>query len=130
MISSTKDAGIKTYPSGGSHVFSTVAKVTWKDIVLQDCDYAIQIQSCYGEEEEYCESNPGDARLSGITFQGFSGITSDKYDPVTGNLNCGADGECDVSVIDYTVAASSGDGEVLCSNTPILVPLGRLDEHT
>ncbi|KAL2826399.1 pectin lyase fold/virulence factor [Aspergillus cavernicola] len=118
MISSTKAAGIKTYPSGGDHGLSTVTNVTWKDVVVQDCDYAIQIQSCYGEDEEYCESNPGNAVLSGITFEGFSGTTSDKYDPVTGNLNCGDGGECDVSVADYSVVAPSGDGEVLCANTP------------
>ncbi len=118
MISSTKAAGIKTYPSGGDHGLSTVKNVTWKDVVVQDCEYAIQIQSCYGEEEDYCESNPGNAVLSGITFQGFSGTTNDKYDPVTGNLNCGADGECDVSIVDYTVKAASGEGEVLCANTP------------
>ncbi|KAL3473817.1 pectin lyase fold/virulence factor [Aspergillus californicus] len=118
MISSTKAAGIKTYPSGGDHGLSTVSNVTWKDVVVQDCDYAIQIQSCYNEDEDYCESNPGNAVLSGITFQGFTGTTSDKYDPVTGNLNCGADGDCDVSVIDYSVESPSGDGEVLCANMP------------
>ncbi|KAL4816051.1 pectin lyase fold/virulence factor [Aspergillus spinulosporus] len=118
MISSTKAAGIKTYPSGGDHGLSTVTNVTWKDVTVQNCDYAIQIQSCYGEDEEYCEANPGDAVLSGITFEGFSGTTSSKYDPVTGNLNCGKDGKCDVSVVDYSVVAPSGSGKVLCANTP------------
>ncbi|KAL2840341.1 pectin lyase fold/virulence factor [Aspergillus pseudodeflectus] len=118
MIRSTKAAGIKTYPSGNGHGFSTVSNVTWKDVVVQDCDYAIQVESCYGEDDEYCEENPGNAVLEGITFQGFSGTTSDKYDPVTGNLNCGADGECDVSVVDYQVTAPSGEGVVLCANTP------------
>ncbi|KAL3454577.1 pectin lyase fold/virulence factor [Aspergillus insuetus] len=118
MIRSTKAAGIKTYPSGNGHGFSTVSNVTWKDVVVQDCDYAIQVESCYGEDDEYCESNPGNAVLEGITFQGFSGTTSDKYDPVTGNLNCGADGECGVSVVDYEVKAPSGEAVVLCANTP------------
>ncbi|KAL6235083.1 hypothetical protein BDW75DRAFT_251108 [Aspergillus navahoensis] len=124
MISSTKAAGIKTYPSGGDHGLSTVTNVTWKDVTVQNCDYAIQIESCYGEEEEYCEANPGDAVLSGITFEGFSGTTSSKYDPVTGNLNCGAEGECDVSVVGYSVVAPSGNGEVLCANTPSNLGVG------
>lgn len=118
MISSTKAAGIKTYPSGGSHGLSTVTNVTWTNVDVQGCEYAIQIQSCYGEDEEYCEDNPGDAVLTGITFDGFSGTTNDKYDPVTGNLNCGSAGTCDVTVSNYQVKASSGDGEVLCANTP------------
>ncbi|KAL3457956.1 pectin lyase fold/virulence factor [Aspergillus heterothallicus] len=118
MIQSTKAAGIKTYPSGNGHGFSTVSNVTWKDVVVQDCDYAIQVESCYGEDDDYCESNPGNAALSDITFQGFTGTTSSKYDPTTGNLNCGADGECGVSVVDYQVVAPSGQGRVLCANTP------------
>ncbi|KAJ5109945.1 hypothetical protein N7532_002590 [Penicillium argentinense] len=118
MINSTKAAGIKTYPSGGSHGHSTVSNVTWTDVTVDGCDYAIQIQSCYGEDAEYCEENAGDAELTGIVFEGFSGTTSGKYDDVTGNLNCGADGTCDVKVDSYSVTAPNGKGEVLCANTP------------
>lgn len=118
MINSTKAAGIKTYPSGGSHGQSTVSNVTWTDVVVDGCDYAIQIQSCYGEDEEYCEENPGDALLEDIVFDGFSGTTSGKYDDVTGNLNCGADGTCGVTVSHYTVVAPDGESEILCANTP------------
>lgn len=118
MINSTKAAGIKTYPSGGSHGQSTVSNVTWTGVKVDGCDYAIQIQSCYGEDASYCEEYPGDADLMGITFEDFSGITSGKYDDVTGNLDCGADGTCGVEVTSYTVKAPSGDSEVLCANTP------------
>ncbi|KAL4898660.1 putative endo-xylogalacturonan hydrolase A [Aspergillus ambiguus] len=118
MISSTKAAGIKTYPSGGDHGLSTVSNVTWTKVDVQGCEYAIQIQSCYGEDEDYCEDNPGDAVLTGITFDNFSGTTDDKYDPVTGNLNCGSEGTCDVKVINYKVTAPSGERKVLCANTP------------
>ncbi|KAI9934007.1 hypothetical protein ASPWEDRAFT_126763 [Aspergillus wentii DTO 134E9] len=118
MINSTKAAGIKTYPTGNGHGLSTVSNVTFTDFTVQGCDYAIQIQSCYGEDEDYCEKNPGNSKLTGVLFEKFSGTTSDKNDPVTGNLNCGADGTCDVKVSDYTVKAPSGDGKVLCGNTP------------
>ncbi|KAJ5701295.1 hypothetical protein N7488_008843 [Penicillium malachiteum] len=117
MVNSTKAAGIKTYPSGGDHGTSTVTNVTWNDVVVDGCDYAIQIQSCYGEDASYCEEYPGAAVLTDVVFQGFSGTTSDKYDPVTGNLDCGADGTCGVTVVDYTVKAPSGESEVLCANT-------------
>ncbi|KAJ5895951.1 uncharacterized protein N7473_005350 [Penicillium subrubescens] len=118
MINSTKAAGIKTYPSGGSHGQSTVSNVTWTGVVVQGCDYAIQIQSCYGEDASYCAEYPGDANLSGIVFDGFSGTTSGKYGSVTGNLDCGADGTCGVKVSSYTVKAANGGTEVLCANTP------------
>ena len=118
MINSTKAAGIKTYPSGGDHGLSKVSNVTFEDFTVDGCGYAIQIQSCYGEDEEYCETHPGNAELTDITFSGFTGTTSDKYDPVTGNLNCGAEGTCGVTVSGYEVKAPSGDGKVLCGNTP------------
>ncbi|KAJ5471222.1 hypothetical protein N7530_008579 [Penicillium desertorum] len=118
MIKSTKAVGIKTYPSGSGHGMSTVSNVTFTDIVVDGCDYAIQIQSCYGEDEDYCVENPGDAVLTDIVFDKISGETSGKYKAVTGNLACGARGTCDVKVGAYTVEAPSGGSEVLCANTP------------
>jgi len=119
MINSTKAAGIKTYPSGGSHGQSTVSNVTWTDVTVDGCDYAIQIQSCYGEDEDYCDDNPGTAKLTDIVFDKFSGMTSGKYkDDVTGDLDCGAEGTCDVTVSSYTVTAPDGKSKVTCANTP------------
>lgn len=118
MIKSTKAVGIKTYPTGNGHAMSTVSNVTFTDIVVDGCDYAIQIQSCYGEDKDYCVKNPGDADLTDIVFDKISGKTSGKYKAVTGSLSCGARGTCDVKVSAYTVAAPSGGGEVQCANTP------------
>lgn len=115
MISSAKAVGIKTYPSGDDHGTSTVTNVTYKSITVQDCTYAIQIQSCYNEDADYCADNPGNAVLTGITFEGFSGTTTGE---ATSNLDCGADGTCDISISDYDVTGSDGSTEVLCANTP------------
>ena len=117
MISSTKAVGIKTYPMGNGHGVSTVTNVTFSGIKVQNSDYAIQIQSCYGEDETYCQTNGNNAILKGIVFEGFSGTTSKKYSPVTSNLNCGAKGVCDVKIKGYTVKAGAGTGQVLCANT-------------
>ncbi|KAF7180706.1 hypothetical protein CNMCM7691_009997 [Aspergillus felis] len=118
MINSTKAAGIKTYPSGNGHGLSTVKNVTFSDLTVQGCDYAFQIQSCYGESASYCASNPGNAVLQDIVVKGFTGTTSSKYDPVVANLDCGANGTCGVSVSDFTVKAPSGKATVQCANTP------------
>ncbi|CRG92004.1 hypothetical protein PISL3812_09058 [Talaromyces islandicus] len=118
MVNSTKAAGIKTYPTGGSHGLSTVKNVTFTGFTVKNCDYAIQIESCYGEDASYCEENSNDAVLTGIVFDGFSGTTSTKYKPVTGNLDCGSDGTCDITVSSYTVVSPTGEGEVQCANTP------------
>lgn len=42
MIDSTKAAGIKTYPAGGSHGLSTVSNVTFTGFTVQNCDYAVR----------------------------------------------------------------------------------------
>lgn len=47
MISSAKAAGIKLYPGGDDYGTSSVSNVTYENIVVQDCDYAFQVQSCY-----------------------------------------------------------------------------------
>ncbi|PWY70749.1 endo-xylogalacturonan hydrolase A [Aspergillus eucalypticola CBS 122712] len=118
MINSTKAAGIKTYPSGGDHGTSTVSNVTFNDFTVDNTDYAFQIQSCYGEDDDYCAENPGNAKLTDIVVSSFSGTTSDKYDPVVANLDCGADGTCGISISGFDVKAPSGKSEVLCANTP------------
>ncbi|OJJ99027.1 hypothetical protein ASPACDRAFT_1871572 [Aspergillus aculeatus ATCC 16872] len=118
MINSTKAAGIKTYPSGGSHGVSTVSNVTFNDFTIDNSDYAFQIQSCYGEDASYCTTYPGNAQLSGIKVTGFSGTTSSKYDPTVANLNCGSGGTCDVTISGWGVKAPSGKSQVLCANTP------------
>ena len=118
MIDSTKAAGIKTYPSGGSHGTSTVSNVTFTGFTVDNSDYAFQIQSCYGEDGGYCADNAGTAKLTGIKVIGFSGTTSSKYAPITANLNCGSKGTCDVAISSYNVKPPSGTGKVLCANTP------------
>ncbi|KAJ5394419.1 uncharacterized protein N7487_012060 [Penicillium crustosum] len=118
MIKSTKAVGIKTYPTGNGHAKSTVSNITFTDITVDGCDYAIQIQSCYGEKGDYCVKNPGDSDLTGIVFDNIRGKTSGKYKAVTGNLSCGARGTCDVKVKNYTVVAPTGGSEVQCANTP------------
>lgn len=118
MVSSTKAVGIKTYPMGNNHGISTVTNVTFSGIKVQNSDYAIQIQSCYGEDETYCQTVGNNAVLKGILFEDLSGTTSKKYSPVTSNLNCGAKGVCDVKVKGYTVNAGKGTSQVLCANTP------------
>ncbi|EAW20325.1 putative extracellular exo-polygalacturonase [Aspergillus fischeri NRRL 181] len=118
MIDSTKAAGIKTYPSGNGHGLSTVKNVTFSDFNVRGCDYAFQIQSCYGESASYCASHPGNAILQDIIVKGFSGTTSGKDDWVVADLNCGARGTCDVSMSDFSVKAPSGKATVLCANTP------------
>ncbi|KAI0533924.1 glycoside hydrolase family 28 protein [Xylaria digitata] len=118
MTDSTKAAGIKLYPAGTSHGTAVVRNVTWENVIVDNTDYAFQVQSCYGEDEAYCESSPSTAQLSDIVVKGFSGKTSSKYSPTIMNLNCPGKGTCGVTMSSITVKPPSGSAKVLCANTP------------
>lgn len=118
MTDSTKAAGIKLYPAGTSHGTAVVRNVTWENIIVDNSEYAFQIQSCYGEDETYCDSTPSTGQLSDIVIKGLSGTTSSKYSPTIMNLNCPAKGTCGVTMSSITVQPPSGSAEILCANTP------------
>lgn len=115
MISSSKAAGIKLYPGG--YGTAVVSNVTWENIVVKDCDYAFQVQSCYSEDDSYCESNPSTGTLTDIVVNGLSGTTSSDYAPNAININCPASGTCGITMSDITVEADGGTTEYLCANT-------------
>ncbi|KAK7062761.1 hypothetical protein VNI00_000250 [Paramarasmius palmivorus] len=50
MIDSTKATGIKLYDGASGHGVATVRNVTFQDVTVQNCEYAAQIQSCYGSD--------------------------------------------------------------------------------
>ncbi|CAG8972355.1 hypothetical protein HYALB_00005023 [Hymenoscyphus albidus] len=116
MKDSTKAVGIKYYPSGYGD--AVVKNVTYEDITVDNSDYAIQIQSCYNEEADYCASHPSEAQLEGIHFNNFKGTTSKNYKGTVANINCSNKDECDVHVKSFSVKSAGGTAAVLCAHTP------------
>lgn len=116
MSGCAKAAGIKLYASGPDYGTATVSNVTYQGVTVDGCDYALQIQSCYNGDTSYCEEYPSNASLTDVHFNGFTGTTSNKYEPVVANLDCPPDGTCDVYVEDFDVTPPSGTAEVLCAN--------------
>ncbi|KAJ7082863.1 extracellular exo-polygalacturonase [Mycena belliarum] len=115
MIDSAKAVGIKLYEGGSAHGVASVSNVTWSGITVKNCDYAVQIQSCYSAADTTnCVANTD--RLTDITFENFSGTTSTKYSPVVANLHCSASATCGVALKGFTVKAPSGTTQVQCSN--------------
>ncbi|KAJ6553581.1 glycoside hydrolase family 28 protein [Mycena vulgaris] len=115
MINSAKAVGIKLYEGGSAHGVATVSNVTWSDITVKNCDYAVQIQSCYSAvDTTNCVSNTDS--LTGITFTNFSGTTSTKFSPVVANMHCSASATCNVVLKNFTVKSPSGTAQVQCSN--------------
>lgn len=118
MINSAKASGLKLYPGGSDYGSSVVSNVTFENFVVDNSDYAFQVQSCYGADEDYCEENPSTAEITDVVVKGYSGTTSDAYAPVVANIDCPADGSCGITMSDMTVNAPSGSTEYLCANTP------------
>lgn len=118
MIDSTKAAGIKLYPGGSDHGKGVVNNVTFENFVVDSSDYAFQVQSCYGEDDDYCDEYPSTATITDVVVKGFSGTTSDKYSPVVADIDCPADGTCGITTSSMIVKAPSGTTEYLCANTP------------
>lgn len=118
MINSAKASGLKLYPGGSDYGSSVVSNVTFEDFVVDNSDYAFQVQSCYGSDADYCDENPSTAQITDVVVKGYSGTTSDGYDPVVANIDCPADGTCGITMSDMTVEAPSGSSEYLCANTP------------
>ncbi|KAJ7183271.1 glycoside hydrolase family 28 protein [Mycena filopes] len=115
MINSAKAVGIKLWEGGSTHGVATVTNVTWSDIVVQNCDYAVQIQSCYeAANTASCVSNTD--KLTGVSFVNFSGTTSTKFSPVVANINCAPGATCDVVLKNFSVKPPSGTAQVQCSN--------------
>ncbi|KAF6804678.1 extracellular exo-polygalacturonase [Colletotrichum sojae] len=116
MKTSTKAAGIKVYPGGSNHGIATVSNVTWDGVVVDDTDYAFQVQTCYGESADFCKANPPTAQISDIYVKNFSGTTSTKHKGMTANINCAPKGSCKIEFSNYKVKAGSGTATVACAN--------------
>jgi galacturan 1,4-alpha-galacturonidase len=116
MINSTKAVGIKLYPGGSSHGMVFVYNITFERVIVNNCGYAFQVQTCYSSDKTTCEQHPSAATLSNINLIDFIGRTSNIYDPDVANIDCPADGTCDLTFSGWNIIAPSGNSTVLCSN--------------
>ncbi|KAF7291860.1 Extracellular exo-polygalacturonase [Mycena indigotica] len=115
MINSAKAVGIKLYEGGSSHGVATVSNITWSDITVKNCDYAVQIQSCYSASNtSNCLANTDS--LTGVVFKNIVGTTSSHYSPVVANINCSPSATCNVTLPGFNVKPPSGTAQILCSN--------------
>ncbi|KAI5300431.1 hypothetical protein KEM56_002472 [Ascosphaera pollenicola] len=125
MINATKAAGIKVYDGSSGRGTPHVKNVTWENVHVDSCDYAVQIQSCYGiSGDNTCTDTPSKAKIEDVKFINFYGETSKKYDPVDANLNCPGAGSCDISFDKWDISVPSGkEAYALCASQPKDLPV-------
>ncbi|GKZ37826.1 hypothetical protein AbraIFM66950_009615 [Aspergillus brasiliensis] len=118
MINNTKAAGVKFFPGGSTYGSAIVSNVTWENIVVQNCDYAFQVQTCYEADTDYCATYPSNSQLLDVVVRNMSGYTSSHYAPVAMNIDCPANGTCDITMSDIDIVSTGSSTEFLCANTP------------
>jgi galacturan 1,4-alpha-galacturonidase len=68
MINCSSATRIKFYPGGPSHGTVLVSNVTYKDITVDNCNYAFQVDNCYESTLNTCKQNPSTASSSIFVF--------------------------------------------------------------
>ncbi|CAF0943939.1 unnamed protein product [Adineta steineri] len=116
MINCIAATRIKLYPGGPSHGTVIVSNVTYKNIIVDNCDYALQVDNCYESNSTSCKMNPSTAKLDAIQFIDVVGKTSNTYDPVVARIECPPNGTCDLIFSQWNIVAPSGNSTVLCSS--------------
>lgn len=119
MYNASDGARIKVWPGtpsalsedlqggGGSGL---VSNITYKDMYIENVDYAVEITQCYGQKNlTLCHEFPSNLTISGIDISGIHGTTSKKRDPLSGYVVCSSSSVCsNISLSDIDVVAPSG----------------------
>lgn len=116
MINSSLGTRIKFYPGGPAHAPVYISNVTYKDIIMENIDYALQVDNCYESNTTECKMYPSAAQIFDIRFFNITGTTSTTHDPVVAKIECPPNGTCDLKFTDWNVVSPSGKSTVLCSH--------------
>jgi galacturan 1,4-alpha-galacturonidase len=82
-----RPAGSTATDAGGGT--GRVRNVTYDLFHVQNDDYAIEINQCYGQNNLIaCRQSPSKLVLEDVLFKDFTGTASAKYDPQVGRLVC------------------------------------------
>ena len=116
MINNMVATRIKFYPAGPPHGPVFVSNVTYKDMTIENTDLAVQIDSCYQTDPNFCKQYPSSAQLLNINFINITGTTSQRYDPYIGKIFCPPNGTCDLTFNQWNVRSPTGGSSALCSH--------------
>jgi len=98
-----------------------VKNVVYEQFQINDCDYGVEITQCYGQSNlTLCNEYPSNMTISDVTYKGFNGTTSKKFNPISGYLVCSSPSVCtDIYVSDLHLVSPAGSvNEITCTNIP------------
>ncbi|KAH8813089.1 PGX, glycoside hydrolase family 28 protein [Xylogone sp. PMI_703] len=127
MHNTTDGARIKVWPNtpsalsgdlqggGGS---GRVQNITYDTMVIDNVDYAIEVDQCYGQSNlTLCLQYPSPLTITDIVFRNFQGKTSKKYSPETSTFACSSDTVCNnIVASNIDVVSPAGVNEAYCLN--------------
>lgn len=127
MQNATDGARIKVWPiapsalsgdlqgGGGS---GRVNNITYDTFVIDNVDYAIEVDQCYGQSNlTLCLEYPSALTITDIVFRNFVGKTSSKYAPETSAFACSSTTVCNNIVAQsINVASPNGSNFAYCLN--------------
>ncbi|GIZ41876.1 hypothetical protein CKM354_000516500 [Cercospora kikuchii] len=119
MYNASDGARIKVWPGAsaamsvdlqGGGGLGRVNRVTYKDMYIENVDYAVEITQCYGQKNlTLCNAFPSNLTISGIDISGIHGKTSKKYNPYSGYVVCSSPNVCsNISLADIDVLSPAG----------------------
>ena len=124
----TKDgARIKVWPNAPSALSGDlqggggtgeVNNITYDTIYIDNVDYAIEIDQCYGQSNlTLCLEYPSPLTITDVIFNNFQGTTSTKYEPEIGTFACSSDTVCNnITATNINVLTPTGTDEAYCLN--------------
>ncbi|KAI5359592.1 Putative glycoside hydrolase, family 28, pectin lyase/virulence factor [Septoria linicola] len=119
MYNASDGARIKVWPGASSALsvdlqggggLGRVNNVTYKDMYIENVDYAVEVTQCYGQKNlTLCNQFPSNLTISGVDISGIHGTTSKKYDPISGYVVCSSPSVCnDIKLEDVKVTSPKG----------------------
>jgi galacturan 1,4-alpha-galacturonidase len=124
----SKDGGrIKVWPNSPTELSGNlqggggtgmVRNVTYDTMVIDNVDYAIEVDQCYGQSNlTLCLEYPSSLTITDIVFKNFQGKTSKKYMPEIGTFACSSGTVCNnIAATDINVLSPNGTDLAYCLN--------------
>ncbi|KAF7871616.1 hypothetical protein EAF04_003723 [Stromatinia cepivora] len=100
---------------GGS---GRVNNITYDTMYIDNVDYAIEIDQCYGQKNlTLCLQYPSALTITDIVFKNFNGKTSTKYSPEIGTFACSSTSVCNnIVATNINVLSPKGTDDAYCLN--------------
>jgi len=95
-----------------------VNNITYDTISVDNTDYAIEVDQCYGQNNlTLCLQFPSTVTISDVLFTNFTGITSKRFVPQIGTFACSDDVVCSgITTEGIAVESPEGTNEAYCLN--------------